>query len=202
MDDIPEPSISGTSNNAISFGLSAFIRVKVYSNCKNLNEFALLLYQHFSKLSEGYNRYEIISDRYFERILKEGTRKKRGEAGSKLIFNGETMNPKDFSEDFLRNSKNKDDVGDIFLLNKFLEFHKTSQVLVVSIEDIVASNKTDTATESLTFHCNIEEADSKLIRHSINLCQHGYKKAIIKTLDTDVLSYCKDKFHPTITCGN
>ena len=87
------------------------------------------------------------------------------------------------------NSQNKDDVG-IFLLNKFLEFHKTSQDLVVSIEDIIASNKTDTATESLTFHSNIEEADSKLIRHNINLCQHNYKKAIIKTLDTDVLSYC------------
>lgn len=105
MDDIPEPSISGTSNNAISFGLSAFIRVKAYSNCKNLNEFVLLLYQHFSELSEGYNRYEIMSDRYFERILKEGTRKKRGEGGSKVIFNGEAVNPKDFSEDFLKFTK-------------------------------------------------------------------------------------------------
>ena len=188
LDNIPEPSISSTTNNAILFDLSALIRVKAYSNCKNFNEFALLLYQHFSKLSEGYNR-EIISDRYFEKSLKEGTRKKRGEGGSKFIVNGAAVIPKDFSKVVLRNSKNKDDVG-IFLLNKFLEFHKTSQVLVVSIKNTVASNKTDIAIESLIFHSNIEEADSKPIRHSINLFQHGYQKAIIKTLDTDFLSYC------------
>lgn len=67
----------------------------------------MLLYQHFSKLSEGCNRCEIISDRYFEGSLKEGTRKKRGEEGSRLIFNGETMIPKDFSEDVLRNSRQR-----------------------------------------------------------------------------------------------
>ena len=148
----------------------------------------MLLYQHFSKLSDGYNR-EIISDRYFEKSLKEGTRKKRGEGGSKPIFNGAAVIPQDFSKVVLRNSKNKADVA-IFLLNKFLEFHKTSQVLVVSIKDTVASNKTDIAKESLIFHSNIEEADSKMIRHNINLFQHGYQKAIIKTLDTDFLSYC------------
>ena len=36
LDNIPEPSISGTSNNAILFDLSALIRVKAYSNYLNL----------------------------------------------------------------------------------------------------------------------------------------------------------------------
>ena len=134
LDNIAERSISGSSNNAILFDLSGFIRVKTYSNCKNLNEFALLLYQHFSKLSEGYNRCEIISDRYFDGSLKEGTRKKRGEGGSRLIFNEETLIPKDFSENFPRNLKTKDDLS-IFLSNKFMEFHKTSQVLITTIKD-------------------------------------------------------------------
>ena len=106
LDNIPEPSISGSSNNAILFELSAFIRVKTYSNCKNLMNL-LLLYHHFSKPSEGGNRCEIISDRYFDGSLEEGTRKKRGEEASRLIFNGETLIPKDFSEHFLRNSKTK-----------------------------------------------------------------------------------------------
>ena len=105
LENIPEPSISGSSNNAILFELSAFIRVKTYSNCKNFNEFALLLYYHFSKPSEGGNPCEIISDRYFDGSLEEGTRKKRGEEASRLVFNGETLISKDFSEHFLRNSK-------------------------------------------------------------------------------------------------
>ena len=62
--------------------------------------------------------------------LIEGTRKKREEGRSGLIFNGETLIPKDFSEEFLKYSKNKDDLG-IFLSNKFKEFHKTFEVLVV-----------------------------------------------------------------------
>ena len=43
-DNIPEQRISGSSNNAILFDISAFIIVKTYSNCKNFNEFALLSY--------------------------------------------------------------------------------------------------------------------------------------------------------------
>ena len=153
LNNIPKANISGSSNNAILFDLLAFIRVKTYSNCKNFNEFALLLYQHFSKLSEGYNCCKI------------------------LILNG-------FSEHFLRNSKNKEDLG-IFLSNEFMEFHKTSQDSVVTIKDTVASNKTDIATDSLIVlgRC----------RFKADQTQHKsmptwYKKVIINTVDTDVLT--------------
>ena len=87
----------------------------------------LLLYHHFSKPSEGGNRCEMISDRYFDGSLEEGTRKKRGEEASRLIFNGETLIPKDFREHFLRNSKKKKkqkkkkDLS-ISLSNKFMSF--------------------------------------------------------------------------------
>ena len=86
----------------------------------------LLLYHHFSKPSEGGNCCEIISDRYFDGSLEKGTRKKRGEEASRLIFNGETLIPKDFSEHFLRNSKTKKNKKkkdlSISLSNKFMSF--------------------------------------------------------------------------------
>ena len=160
----------------------------------------MLLYQHHSKLNEGYNCCEIISDRCFEGSLKDITRKKRGEAESRLILNGDTLIPKDFSKDFLGSSKKKNDLG-IFLSNKFMELHKTSQVLVVKIKDTVACNKTDIATESLIFHCNIEETDSKLIRHMINLCQYRYKKLIINTVDTDILKFAIAYSHKLVGYG-
>ena len=97
------------------------------------------------------------------------------------------MIPKDFSEEVFRNSKNKDGLVSYDLVVAFMEFHKISQVLVVNIKDTIPSNKTDIATESFIFHSNIEEEDSQLISHSINLCQHGYKKVIINTVDTYVL---------------
>ena len=94
------------------------------------------------------------------------------------------MISKNFSANFSRKSRNKDDLS-IFLSNKSIE---SSQVLVVKIKHTVASNKTDIATESFIFHCNIEAADSKLITHNKILCEHGYKKVIINTVYTDVLT--------------
>ena len=87
------------------------------------------------------------------------------------------------------------------LVVKFIEFHKISQALVVIIMDTIASNKTDIATESLIFHSNIEEADSQLPNHSINLCQHRYKKVIVNTVDTDVLILAIAYSHKLVEYG-
>ena len=48
-------------------------------------------------MSKNCERCKIVVDRYFEGSLKEGTRNKRGAGRSKLIFNGESLMPKDFS---------------------------------------------------------------------------------------------------------
>ena len=51
-------------------------------------------------MSKNYECCEIVADRYFEGSLKVGTRNKRGAGGSKLILNGESLMPKDFSSNF------------------------------------------------------------------------------------------------------
>ena len=76
-------------------------------------------------MSKYYERYEIVADRYFEGNWKEGTRKNRGVGGSKLIFNGDFLMPKDFSSNFLANSENKENLN-IFLAKKFVRFRKNS----------------------------------------------------------------------------
>ena len=91
-------------------------------------------------MSKNYERCEIVADGYFEGSLKEGTRNSRGVGGSKLIFNGESLMPKDFSSN-LANSENKENLN-IFLAKKFVDFHKnSSQVLVVTLNDGVSGNK-------------------------------------------------------------
>ena len=97
--------------------------------------------------------------------------------------------------------QDKDGLVRYDLVVKFMEFHKISQALVVNIKDTIASNKTDIATKSLIFHCNTEEADSQLISHSTNLCQHGYKKVIINTVDTDVLILAIGYSHELVEYG-
>ena len=137
-------------------------------------------------MSKNYQRCEIVADRYFEGSLKEGTRNNRGARGSKLIFNGESLMPKDFSRNFLANSENKENLN-IFLAKKFGDFHKnSSQVLVVTLNDGVCSNKEYIFTEELIPYCNVEEADARLIQHGINLSKQGYKNILIHTVDSDV----------------
>ena len=76
----------------------------------------------------------------------------------------------------------------IFLAKKFADFHKnSSQVLVVTLNDGVCSNKEYAFTEELIAYCNVEEADARLIRHGINLSKQGYKNILIHAVDLDVL---------------
>ena len=104
-------------------------------------------------MSKNYESCEIVANRYFEGSLKEGTRNYRGAGGSKLIFNGKSLMPKDFSRNLLANSENKETLN-IFLAKKFVDFHKSSSQVF---------------TEEIIAYCNVEEAHAKLIRHGINL---------------------------------
>ena len=95
--------------------------------------------------------------------------------------------PKDLSSNVLANSENKESLN-IFLAKKFVDFHKnSSQVLVVTVNDGVCSNKEYVFTEELIAYCNVEEADARLIRHEINLSKQGYKNILIHSVDSDVL---------------
>ena len=118
-------NLNPENHNAIIFDLSAIVRSKSKSNCLAFDDFANYIYRIIMLMSKNYQRCEIVADRYFEGSLKEGTRNNRGARGSKLIFNGESLMPKDFSSNFLANSENKENLN-IFLAKKFVDFHKNS----------------------------------------------------------------------------
>ena len=119
-----KPNLNPENRNAIIFYLSAIVRGKSKSNCLTFDDFANYIYRIIMLMSKYYERCEIVADIYFEGSLKEGTRNKRGVEGSKLIFNGEYLMPKDFSSNFLANSENKENLS-IFLAKTFVDFHKT-----------------------------------------------------------------------------
>ena len=86
---------------------------------------------------------------------------------------------KDFRSNFLENSENKENLN-IVLAKKFVDFDKnSSQVLVVTLNDGVCSNKEYVFTEELIAYCNVEEADARLIWHGIHLSKQGYKNILI-----------------------
>ena len=181
------PTIAMDRENAIVIELSAVIQAKANSKCTTFNDFASILFFFIMGFAKQYHRCEIIADRYFQGSLKEGTRDKRGNNGSKQIFDGSTLFPNDFTLNFMKNSDNKTKLN-LFLAKKFIEFHKNDlQILVITFNDTILSNNEAVLTEESINYCNIEEADARLVRHCVNLSKQGFKHIVLCTVDTDVL---------------
>ena len=51
----------------------------------------------------------------------------------------------------------------------------------------VISNDNNVVNENLITVCAIEDADSQIIRHAINLWVNNYKEVSIRTVDSDVV---------------
>ena len=65
------------------------------------------------KLAGEFYRIDVITGRYLKNSMKSDVRKKRRK-GSRKLFQGESLFPKNVETDFLFNDENKDD------LNNFL----------------------------------------------------------------------------------
>ena len=63
-------------SSAIIIGLSAIMRCSF--DAITFDDFAVKIYNHILGMAEGYNRIDVICDRYFETSLKNLTRKDRG----------------------------------------------------------------------------------------------------------------------------
>ena len=142
------------------------------------------------KHAVNYKRIDLDFDRYFERSLKEGTRMGRGE-GPGYLFEGDlTELPFKMAENFLSNSENKDKLNE-YLAKKLLELHQSDQMLVATYKN--TSLVSQTSCSELDQHvpvrpCAAEEADQRLVRHTLNLIHNGYKNILVRTIDTDVLT--------------
>ena len=131
-------------------------------------------------MGKEYDRIDVICDRYFENSLKTQTRESRGR-GSYLKFDDETQFPNDFRENFLKNSANKDKISN-YLANKFLEFHHSDKVLVVTKNDTILTNDENLLNETSLTLCSAEEAGQKVVRHMIQCTSSGYNYVIFKPL--------------------
>ena len=114
----------------------------------------------------------------------------RGE-GPGYLFEGDlTERPFKMAENFLSNSENKDKLNE-YLAKKLLELHQSDQMLVAMYKN--TSLVSQTSCSELDQHvpvrpCAAEEADQRLVRHTLNLIHNGYKNILVRTIDTDVLT--------------
>ena len=115
-------------------------------------------------IANGYDRVDIICDRYFDNSLKNQTRIERGQ-GSVLIYDEHTKFPSDFKDNFLKNNNNKER-SNHFLADKFSEIHHGVTKLTVTKGSGILTND-ETPSDPLISYNSAEEADQKLVRHML-----------------------------------
>ena len=137
----------------------------------------------------GYDRIDAVFDRYFDRSLKEATRISRG-TGTRLKITELCGIPKNF-ESFLHVSQNKNDFNE-YLAEKFISMHRDKQILVCTHKETILTSHQEIVgnnTEVKITECQSEEADQRLVRHTLHFLSpcFSFEKIFINTTDTDVL---------------
>ena len=89
----------------------------------NFYEFAVVFYKYVIHLAEGFDRLDVVFDRYFKNSLKAQTRKGRGSSGTRVLqITDNVPFPRNFLTSFLCNTDNKHDLG-LYLASKIVSIH-------------------------------------------------------------------------------
>ena len=91
-----------------------------------ISDLAVMLYYEVLRIGSEYDRIDIVFDRYFDSSLKEDTRSSR-DSGTLLKFDENTDIPQDMADNFLKNSENKNNLGE-FLAKKMIDMHQTLSI--------------------------------------------------------------------------
>ena len=98
--------------NGIVIELSMILCKKKVSWVKSFEDSARFLYHVILKSAERYNRFDIVTDRYFSETLKEGVRDNKVSNGLIFTFSDSTAFPTNIETDFLTNVTNKTNLNE------------------------------------------------------------------------------------------
>ena len=171
-------------SSAIIIELSPILRCDF--NADTFADFAHKLYIHVMNLAEGYDRVDVICDRYFDDSLKEQIRNERGQ-GPALIFGKQGKFPSDFTNSFLKNKNNKQRLN-LFLSDRFSEHRQGDIKLTITKGTGILMNDDTLSYDPLINYNTAEKADQKLVRH-MQFVKSGIKKVVLRTIDTDVVVF-------------
>ena len=87
-------------------------------------------------------------------------------------------------QQFLRSEENKQELFQ-FLAQCIVSLHEEKQVITTKGKDILCSPARNNTTNLAP--CTHEEADTRMTLHAADAVQEGYRKIVLRTVDTDVL---------------
>ena len=129
-------------------------------------------------------RVDVVFDKYLIDSLKQCTRQKRG-AGSKLKVTASTNMPKQWSN-FLHDDSNKVQLFKLLAERLNAVDINCKSIVVTHGDSVIVSGQAISQTSDLQ-PCTHEEADGRLLLHTMNASLNGHKRVTINTADTDVV---------------
>ena len=153
---------------------------------KTCADFAKHFIAVLSSKVQGYDEVHLVFERYdVATSLKEGTRERRLGAQTAVFYHVDdrTRIGKVSIKQFLSSTKTKDELT-IYLAEKALQHFKktTTQFIVTSRQDVM-SNGVDVQH----LYSSQEEADTRMVLHSLDAAKRGATHLYILSPDTDVL---------------
>ena len=138
---------------------------------------------YFKGQLRSVQRIDVVWDMYIPNSLKATTREKRG-TGVRRRVKADTRIPGNWPE-FLRNDNNKVELFN-FLADELMSIGPEYGEVISTKGQNVLCNMSHEDLFNLS-PCNQEEADTRLILHVSDAAKCGFTKAMIRTVDTDVV---------------
>lgn len=127
------------------------------------------------------DRLDIVWDLYMADSLKADTRSKRGKGARRRVELSSAV-PRNWQE-FLRIDENKMELFS-FLASNMANIDTNKHLIITLGPSVLCSNRQDVSAVAPCMH---EEADTRILLHLQDAIQQGYSKALICTVDTDVV---------------
>ena len=141
----------------------------------------------------GIKQIHIVFDSYLPNSIKSQTRQKRGEesGNNQVHIRPEAAIPKDWQK-FLSVGRNKESLAKFYtehmLLNAAKELKDNQELYIAGGSETVVYKITANETcEVEELKSNQEEADTRMILHSVFASSCGLKTIVVRSPDTDVL---------------
>ncbi len=126
-------------------------------------------------------RVDVVWDEYVQGSLKADTRSVRGKGSRRRVESSNAL-PRN-GQEFLRNDDNKAELFS-FLSLQTVRLETESQIIATHHKDVLCTQPRNTTGLA---PCTQEEADTRIFLHVSDATNHGYRKLMIRTVDSDVL---------------
>ena len=151
--------------------------------CKTFSDYASQVYLPYVRRQlQTVERIDLVWDKHESDSLKSTTRTKRGQGVRPRVEPGAKV-PGDWNS-FLRVDDNKTKLFKYLADQTIAIQDKGKEVLSASDCSVLTNSRENTGHIS---PCSHEEADTKLLLHAFDAGKEGYRKVMLRTVDTDAV---------------